>query len=801
MISGLVTAISFARKCSSVHKLVAGEPSYKQRQRQVNDQKSCDTNRKLAQHNKSTLVTTTTEATDSTSLSSTSSVSASPSSSSSDLSASQSASSSLPFDIGRSTKPPPPVAGRLRTLSRVSPLHWMQIASNSNFKSNLKHAPASFVEQQKSSSTPSSSGAPQSADGFRPVLWICMRYLRLTPAYAAIIGATILLPALGSGPFWTESIEPLASQCRNNWWLNLAYLNNFFETDKLCLIHSWYLSNDCQMFIMATLLLAVMYRSKRVALLLALVICLASSAMTFAVTVANELPPTIVTTSPAVAERWLFIYSLYYKPWPHLTSYIIGLLTGYLIIRSSVSKTSLTTKGSKIESTRGWKRKSCWLMVTALALALLNSIYPWNMGFQVDPLITGLHSATFRSLWALCNAWLVWAIVSSEAAATSQSGSAGGGGSRKSSLGSVLSWTGFQMSSRLTYCAYLVHPLIIYYHFGTLRERMDSSVYSQTHRFLATLFMSYLAALLLSLLVESPVIQLQRFLLEPRTKAKKSTKKDHNTKSQAAQHQDLDLHQLQQHQQQPPPPPQHRRHRRQWPIKLEARKPYVADALEAASGGQQDEVLRKVPSSSSSSGDSSMIGASASDQKPLTSGHFCPHLVAAIVPVQPAIAPTSTQRAPVGSDAAQVNSETTTATDGAARESGACSGHSAVDEQFQRKLAQAIGRGFKIRSKIAAANYTSNACGHVRKLAATTSGDEPAQAQARAAGPNECDLHLFHRCDHIVSTAGVGPNVVSQRPTRPNRAELSTFLAHCNSKPAIVAVDGCANDKSRAAAE
>lgn len=311
-----------------------------------------------------------------------------------------------------------------------------------------------------------------------------MRYLRLTPAYAAIIGISVLLPALGSGPFWQESINQMGTNCRKNWWINLIYLNNFIETDKLCLIHSWYLSNDWQFFSITLILFGTFYKSKRVALLLIISLIISSSAATFATTVANDFPPTIVTTSPAIAERWLFIHTLYYKPWPHLPSYLIGLLTGYLIVIKD-----------RIYISEIW-RCLIWFLFSLVALTLLNSIYPWNMGIPVEPLLAGLHSATFRTLWATCCAWLIFALVTRP----------------QNPLAKFLSWQGFQITSRLTYCAYLVHPLIIYYHFGTLRERLDSSIYGQFHRFVATLGLSYLFALILSLLVESPSIQMQHFL-------------------------------------------------------------------------------------------------------------------------------------------------------------------------------------------------------------------------------------------------------------------------------------------------
>lgn len=361
--------------------------------------------------------------------------------------------------------------------------------------------------QQSTQNTTTTTGS-WPAD-FQPLMWLLMRYLRLTPTYVVVIGASVLLPALGSGPFWAESVQPMGAACRLNWMYNLFYVNNFVDTDNLCLIHSWYLSNDWQFFLLALILFALFYKSKRLVIAVIISLTCASSAATFAITVENDFPPTIVTTSPAVAERWLFIHSLYYKPWPHLSSYLIGLFVGYLILTKE-----------RIQLAKGW-RLTCWTLFSLVALAVLNSIYPWNVGLQVDPIITGLHSATFRTLWAACCGWLVFALVTRP----------------KGCLALLLSWHGFQVTSRLTYCAYLVHPLVITYHFGALRERIDSSMYGQLHRFLATLMLSYLLGLLLSLLVECPSIKLQqlivsRFLQRP-AKNKKQT--GPNTSKQVAQ--------------------------------------------------------------------------------------------------------------------------------------------------------------------------------------------------------------------------------------------------------------------------
>lgn len=437
MISGLVTVLSFARKCRSVLPLINTNNKDKY---------------KYKEHKGGRKGRTTYQ---------------------SEPEVSSSDSSSIVSSLSSSTSSNKCIGERLNALSTTKQPKETQSGSGQGRKKSANQ------------DNESESAALWPKD-FQPLLWLLMRYMRLTPAYAAIISASIVLPALGSGPFWQESVGQMGPTCRRNWWINLSYLNNFIETDKLCLIHSWYLSNDWQFFLLTLLLFGLFYKSKKLTLLLIILLIAFSSATTFAISTANDFPPTIVTTSPAVVERWLFIHSLYYKPWPHLSSYLIGLITGYLIVIQD-----------RIHISAVW-RFLAWILFSLLAITLLNSIYPWNMGVPVEPLLAGLHSATFRTLWATCCAWLVFALVTKP----------------QTPLAKFLSWQGFQVTSRLTYCAYLVHPLIIYYHFGTLRERLDSSIYGQFHRFMATLGLSYLFALLLSLFVESPSIQLQHYLMK-----------------------------------------------------------------------------------------------------------------------------------------------------------------------------------------------------------------------------------------------------------------------------------------------
>ncbi|KHJ80953.1 hypothetical protein OESDEN_19366 [Oesophagostomum dentatum] len=43
--------------------------------------------------------------------------------------------------------------------------------------------------------------------------------------------------------------------CRKNWWTNVLYINNIIDPNNMCLIISWYLAADFQIYIFSPLLI------------------------------------------------------------------------------------------------------------------------------------------------------------------------------------------------------------------------------------------------------------------------------------------------------------------------------------------------------------------------------------------------------------------------------------------------------------------------------------------------------------------------------------------------------------------
>lgn len=111
----------------------------------------------------------------------------------------------------------------------------------------------------------------------------CHRYVRLTAMLAFIVLMSVTLYRrvgvislylihlnlkmrmncgdlqLAVGPMWRVFIEH-GINCEAHWWKSLLYVQNYVNPDAICLAHTWYLSVDMQLYLVAPLLAYLLYR-------------------------------------------------------------------------------------------------------------------------------------------------------------------------------------------------------------------------------------------------------------------------------------------------------------------------------------------------------------------------------------------------------------------------------------------------------------------------------------------------------------------------------------------------------------
>ncbi|XP_059481381.1 nose resistant to fluoxetine protein 6-like isoform X2 [Neocloeon triangulifer] len=308
------------------------------------------------------------------------------------------------------------------------------------------------------------------------------RFIRLTPPYVialAFVSVTSQYQASHSvfdPPTWDHLT------CPKVWWRNFLYINTLFPVQQMCMIWSWYLAADTQFYLVGTALLLIYIRRPRVAVVLSLVLLLASWAITG--TISYNLQH-----QPSVDKPFDLFDDLYDKPWTRFGPYLVGMAAGWFL-----SETNGAVKMTKTVVFLGWT------LAISTNFGLVHALYGRLLGTAAS----AAYVALSHTLWAVTIAWILVACTS------------GHGGWVSKVLSSKL----LVPFSRATYCAYLVHSGIIQW----ALNNMDAPIIMNRDLVVQLIFgfvaTSFMAGIALSIIVEAPVTRLLSLLLPIRAKSK-----------------------------------------------------------------------------------------------------------------------------------------------------------------------------------------------------------------------------------------------------------------------------------------
>lgn len=165
---------------------------------------------------------------------------------------------------------------------------------------------------------------------FKFIMVYIHRYLRLTPLYAFVLFLTwSMQPYVGpDGPLWYKAND-INADCKDYWWSNLLYINNFVPDYKgsYCIGVAWYLANDMQFFLISPIILYAYHRLRisgwlNITLLALLGILVPGL-------IANYFDLKVVTFAASNKSNWFQYY--YIKPYCRVSPYALGLAVGVII--------------------------------------------------------------------------------------------------------------------------------------------------------------------------------------------------------------------------------------------------------------------------------------------------------------------------------------------------------------------------------------------------------------------------------------------------------------------------------------
>ncbi|XP_060663059.1 uncharacterized protein LOC132796048 [Drosophila nasuta] len=351
---------------------------------------------------------------------------------------------------------------------------WYQIIGNATFSVDSFFFISGllvtllYVKQDRKHPTESCSFVQRSC--LETMMMLLYRFLRLTPVYLFVVlfNDFAVRQGLDSSVFQPAKIEH--NTCRIYWWRNILYINNFYPQHEMCMMWSWYMANDMQFYVMGSLLLALSRKYFK-AVALALIVFLISS-WSIAGIISLQHHYTHKVSLPF--ESFDFLYD---KPWQRVGPYIVGMFTGYALY--------------KVKTPPKISRRlnlSLWSLSLGILLVVVFGVWEGELSAVNTAFYVGVGHTAFG-----CG--LVWIVMSCCWGMAPM-------------VNAILSYRVLWPLSRLTYCAYLIHPIIMF----ICSSHMSGTVHLNNPMILTTFLgnavVSFGSAFVISALFEAPVIRI-----------------------------------------------------------------------------------------------------------------------------------------------------------------------------------------------------------------------------------------------------------------------------------------------------
>ncbi|CAI2354036.1 unnamed protein product [Caenorhabditis sp. 36 PRJEB53466] len=325
-----------------------------------------------------------------------------------------------------------------------------------------------------------------------PITWILFyvhRYLRLTPPIMIFIGFFTVYGAYVQGAFSASQMNQLvfeANSCKTSWWENLIYINNFGDNQNSCYAPTWYLAVDTQLYLLAPVILIGLYFSFAVGTGLIVAACIGSIITTYILFDIYDISVDMIGNGDTM--NWFSM--IYSKPWIRCPPYLVGMLTGYL----------LATYGNRKIRLNWALCVAGWIIAFVIAAFCLFSTYDYDKGSHWSTFTRGTFYNFHRLGWAV---FIVWVVSANHM---------GWGGP----INSFMSHPIWQPFGRLSYCAYIVHWLILFYYLNVGGHPLHYYSAWETFTYISVpaTFFSFIFAFFWSCLFEVPTLKLEKMLIE-----------------------------------------------------------------------------------------------------------------------------------------------------------------------------------------------------------------------------------------------------------------------------------------------
>ncbi|KAL0870187.1 hypothetical protein ABMA27_006332 [Loxostege sticticalis] len=349
----------------------------------------------------------------------------------------------------------------------------------------------------------------------QPLSWkkylksIFLRFTRLAPlSFLSLMLTATWLRFTGYGPLWQEQTGVEVDDCRNYWYYNVLFVNNFFDVSS-CNLEAWSTASDFHLHILGltVLLLAPHATQRRVALALLYAVGVLWPAYNI---ITMDLDGTVIArpeTSVTYGMSDNTFHYVYKRTYANIPMFVIGMTFGFLVY--DLQKRNVTTQ----DHTK-W-RYLYWLLVPVLLATLLAGGVFYGDGPRASLPVRVLFASLVKPLFGLSVMLIIFGAVNKVEAV----------------YRGVLEWRGFGPLGRLSYGVYALHMTLVRYVAGTRTTLVHYSLSHAMHDYFGMATLSVVLALLVHLAVEAPATQLVKVACatRPETRESETVVKDTKT--------------------------------------------------------------------------------------------------------------------------------------------------------------------------------------------------------------------------------------------------------------------------------
>jgi len=339
---------------------------------------------------------------------------------------------------------------------------------------------------------------------------VILRYIRLTPSLAlAMLIYYQIWQYFGFGPFAANFQDSVTRRCDGSWWSELTYTMNFvpFDSDKVCMGWTWYLGDDMIFFVISILILPLYYKKRWLGWVSVLTLSGLSFGVTAWLVIKYKLGVYIFDD-----EYKRYSYYAYSKPYTRIPAYFVGLVSAWLLdemeLRGITRETRPFTRSAKMAATVA-------AALSGAVLVFLTFVSATDFGDSKESwsLLTSVLYIDFsRPAWAMCLAVLTLLCYYDFLPL----------------LNGFMAHPYWTPLARLTYGAYLVHPLMIKLAAGRSLQFYTFNAWDLTYRFMGNAIMAYSGSVVLWVLMERPCMTIFSPAQKPRSKKANSSSDSRN---------------------------------------------------------------------------------------------------------------------------------------------------------------------------------------------------------------------------------------------------------------------------------